>query len=221
MPRPLPEKAVDTNEEQPVSRRPRRPGAFVLTVLGLGLALFLLWDMRADVAFWIGSPPLTDLGVEGAYHLDRAADGALARIAGKPGSSATRFSRYGRRYEIVAVRGTHILVRRALKGSEARTGAAVPPPAQVTFVAEGRLAKDSSIPEYGEAFRLLVERGDAEPRGGHLYVLLDGERPRTGWRVPLAVIGLGLLVGLNLFSLTRSLCRAMGRRRTAPGAERE
>lgn len=222
MPNSLPEPAAEMHEEQPVTRRPRRPGALVVTVLGLGLALFLLWEMRADVAYWIGSPPRVELGGEGAYHLERAADGALARIAGRPGSSATRFSRFGTRYEIVAVRGTNILVRRTLAGSQpTRAGSTVPPPAQSAFVAEGRLAKDTAIPAYGEAFRLLVERGDAQPRDGHLFLLLDGERPRAGWRVPAAVVGLGLLVALNGMSLFRSLRRGIARRRPAPDGGRD
>jgi hypothetical protein len=190
-------------------RRKASPLSMLTVVLGLGLVGFLLWDMSGDIAFWAKPPKLVELGVPGSYRIEQAADGALARISGNPGGSADRFRQLGKRYEIVAIRGTSILVRREMRGPDLPLppGRPEPPPNPSPFQAEGRLVLDSSIPAYSHAFNLLVERGDAVPHNGHLYVLLDGEKPRTGWRVPAILGGLLLLACANLWTLARYLRR--------------
>lgn len=191
---------------------PRRSlAALVVPLVGLALAGYLLFDRRAALGYWVGSQQPVELGGTGGYHLDRARDGVLANIEGVPGAAAVRFERLGTRYEVVAVRGTNILVRRERKGPALtrRSGEREPPPAAVPFQASGRLVLDTSAPEYyAQAFRHLVERGGAEPTGGHLYVLMDGERPREGWTVPLVVGGLVALIAVNLWGLSRSLRRS-------------
>lgn len=176
--------------------------------MGLGLGAYLLFDLSAEIAWWFGAPVSVDLGRPGSYRPELAADGALARISGRPGGSAARFRKLGKRYEIVAIEGTGILVQREQSGPDlpVPSGQKEPPPDRSPFAAEGRLMRDDSAPlEYRQAFRLLVERGDAQPRDGHLHLLLDGDKPRSGWTLPAALVAILGLMGLNLWTLERAL----------------
>jgi hypothetical protein len=176
-----------------------------ITVLGLGVALYLIWEMRRDIQFWVSSPAAIDLGEPQRYQLDRAQDNVHATIRGQPGRSADRFRRLGKRFEIVAIQGTPFLVRRHVQEPvlPRPQGEPEPPPDQSLFAASGRLLQDDSMPAYAHAYRLLVERGEALPRSGHLFVLLDGERPRAGWQTPASLLAVGLLAALNIWSLAR------------------
>jgi len=180
----------------------------MVTLVGIGLGAFLLHDMRAEFAWWFSAPATVELGGAQGYRLDQAADGALAKIEGRAGGSAARFRKLGKRYEIVAIEGTNILVQREMTGPDLplSPGQKEPPPDRAPFSAEGRLLMDTSAPiDYGQAFQLLVERGDALPRDGHLFVLLDGDKPRSGLKTPLALLAIASLVALNLWTLGRAL----------------
>lgn len=208
-PRPNPEELE--GDDSPEDCRPRgRSGlSLSMTLLGLGLAAWLLYDMRADFSYWLGGAPEVELG-DGANGVPKnQADNVPARVQGKPGPVADRFTFWGRRYEIVAIRGTSILVRRNLPGPEVPLppGKAPPPPDQAPFAARGRLLRDDSIPAYAHAFQTLAERGEAVPREGHLWVLLDGELPRKGWRTPAILPGLLAIAGMNVFAIVRYLRR--------------
>ncbi|HEY3451799.1 MAG TPA: hypothetical protein VGK67_35910 [Myxococcales bacterium] len=192
--------ALDDDDLDPSAFKPRSTGSLglMLAFSALALAGFLLFDLRADLAFWFGSGQPVDLGAAGAYRLERAANNVLAQAQGLPGPVASRFRRFGQSYEIVALRGTPLLVRRAFAGEDP---AAKPDQAPLTAV--GRLLRDDAIPEYEQAFQNLVQRGEAVPANDHLWVLLDGTRPRSGWTTPAAIAGLLAILGLNAFTLVR------------------
>jgi len=196
-----PSPVEDDDELDPAAFKPRSRGGMglTLTFTGLTLATFLLWDMRADVAYWFASGQPLDLGAPNGYRLERAADGMLATVQGLPGPVASRFRRYGQSYEIVALKGSPFLVRRAIAGEELGTGK----PDQAPLTATGRLLRDTSIPEYQQAFQNMVQKGEAVPANEHLWVLLDGERPHTGWRTPAALLGLVAVLGFNVVAITR------------------
>jgi len=203
-------------EEEALAPEPRRISArlsFAVAVLGLVVCAWLLWDLWPALRYWLSTAQPVDLGAPGSYRLDRSADGLYARIEGAPGPHASRFRKLGTRYEIVALKGTDLLVRRALDplSPPALPGRPEPPPDPAPFIAQGRLVLDRSIPEYSQAFQQLVAHGDAEPRGGHLYVLLDGERPRAGARVPAEAAGLLALAVLNAAALARYAARSRRR----------
>lgn len=195
----------ETEPESPVgedeaSHRPRRRGgvALVIAFVGLGLVIYLLWDERSRITYWLRDVAPIDLGTAAAYFPDRAQDNVLAALQVVPGPVADRFSKWGRRYEIVAARGTSILVCRELKGPEVPSF-----PDQTPFTATGRLLRDTSIPSFGHAFHTLVERGEAVPYHGHLWVLLDGEMPRPKPET-LAFLGMLAAIGvLNVVSIVR------------------
>ncbi len=202
-----------SSEDEVLAPGPRKPGArllFAVAALGFVVCAWLLWELWPALRYWLSSAEPVELGAPGAYHLERSADGLYARIGGAPGPHASRFRKLGAHYEIVAIRGTNVLVRRVLDplSPSAAPGRTEPPPDPAPFIAQGRLVLDRSIPEYAQAFQQLVSRGDTEPRGGHLYVLLDGERPRTGAKVPAEAAGLMALALLNAGALVRYSARS-------------
>jgi hypothetical protein len=203
-----PEPRLDDGESDTIDFRPRRRGNLSLSVtfIGLALAAFLLFDMREDLGFWFGGgAQVVDLGGPDTFNLDHLSDDVVATVKGTPGPIADRFRRLTERYEIVAIKGTPILVRRAVTGEELPLppGKLPPPPDQATFTATGRLLRDTTAPAYQHAYQALAERGDALPRDDHLWLLVDGERPWTGWQTPIVLLALVGLLGLNVFTLVR------------------
>ncbi len=192
--------------DSPPPRRRSSASSLTISAVALGVALWVGYDQRADLAFWLSEAPRVDLGSPGAYQLDRAAPGVVARITGEPGGSADRFSRLWARFEIVAFKGTNVLVVRRLKPDPSGSNVE-PPPDRRPFTAEGRLLADTDLPGYAHAYSFLVQRGDAQPANGKLFVLLDGELPRSGLKTPAMILGLALLVVLNLAALAKGLLR--------------
>ena len=76
-------------------------------------------------------------------------------------------------------------------------------PDQTPLTAVGRLLRDDAIPEYEQAYQNLVQKGEAVPAGDHLWVLLDGSKPRSGLATPAAIAGLCAVLGWNVFTLVR------------------
>ncbi|MGC4113331.1 MAG: hypothetical protein QM765_01370 [Myxococcales bacterium] len=196
----------------PAEFKPRSTGStgLMLTFSALVLAGFLLFDMRSDLVFWFGSGPAVDLGSTGAYGVEKAANNVLAQVQGTPGPVASRFKRYGQSYEIVALRGTPFLIRRPYSGEE------LAKPDQSPLTASGRLLRDDAIPEYEQAFQNLVQKGEAVPANDHLWVLLDGSKPRSGFTTPLTIGGVLAVLGLNAYTLVRFFrAKAAARKATA------
>jgi hypothetical protein len=195
--------ASDPDEEEELSPARRRGATlpFGVVIVALLVCAYFLRDLQPALRYWGSTGEVLDLGRPGSYHLERASDGLYARIEGVAGPGMNLSVRWMRlfetRYDIVAVRDTNILVRR------------LPRTAAPSLTAQGRLILDHSIPEYAQAFQnLAAARGGAQPRDGHLYVLLDGERPRSGWAVPLQAAGLLALIVLNVGSLVRAAGRS-------------
>lgn len=185
-------------------RRPVLP--LFISAAALLVCAYFLWDLQPALRYWGSAGDAVDLGRPGDYHLERASDNRYARLEGIPGPGATlrvrRMGLFETHYEVVVVRDTNILVRRSPRNEPQ---SAAPPP----FTAQGRLVLDSSIPDYAPAFQNLASaRGGAQPRDGHLYVLLDGEWPRRGWSTPLIAAGLLALILLNAAALARYALRS-------------
>jgi len=192
--------ANDELEEEapaPPTRRAAGGGfALSLTVLGLALSAYLLFDNRELFSYWASAAAPIELGAAGGYQLERLAENLPAHIQGAPGPVSRRFERFAQRYELVAVRGTPVLVRRRL----AKDALLLDP---APFSATGRLVSDTALPEYREVYAVLAGRGEAVPRNGHLWVLLDGELPRSGWQTPALLAALLALLVLNVVALAR------------------
>jgi hypothetical protein len=200
------EESTDLDDDE-VDFRPRPRGSLSLSlvVLGVGLSAYLLYDMRDDFSYWLSQPIAVDLGADGIHPFDKFADNIYATVHGSPGPVADRFTSWNRSFELVALRGTPILVRRTPTDADLplTTGKPPPPPDQAPLRATGRLLIDGSILSYSPAFETLVNRGGAVPREGHLWILLDGERPRSGLRIPALFSMLTAVLVFNVGALIR------------------
>lgn len=110
-----------------------------------------------------------------------------------------------RRFEIVAVQGTDIRVRRSRPGPvlPRAPGQTEPPPDPAPFPAAGRLLRDDRTPEFRDAFRILAEREEIAPKE-HAFLMLEGERSRGGWQTPVGMTVLVAFVGANGVALWRA-----------------
>jgi hypothetical protein len=156
--------------------------------------------------YWFGNPKPVDLGSIQKYHFDRLANDAYAVIQGSPSAVAQRYKRLGQNFEIVAIQDTPVLVRRPPKWGEMPMHNGKPaPPDTSSFVARGRLIQDQSIPEYAPAFEYFLEKRVIIPRDNSLYVLLEGEVPRSGWKTPTIAAGLLFFLAWNARALLKAL----------------
>jgi hypothetical protein len=177
-------------------RPPRRRESAILArsptfaVLVLAVCGWLLWDLSADVAYFLSSTQPIDLGGPGAYHLDLARENRLAQIRGELVEAVPVLeARSGKPRTVGRLAGTNLVVDRPGRGG---------PP-----VFEGRLLPAKAHADYGEAVAAMRQRGST--LGDAFPVLRDGDRPRTRW---LSVLGSGLAAGLALLNL-RALAKRL------------
>ncbi len=191
--------ADDWSEARPgqrihAARQPRRRPVFSLSppvaALALAAIAWLLWDMWPEVAYFLSPKEPIDLGVPGAYHLERAVPNRLCRIAGAPMAMVKGTeSRSGSERRVLGLLGVNLAVD--------RPGGAGP-----AIVYEGRLLPARRGGEYAPFVDALKQRGWRA--GDRWLVLRDGERPRTGWGRPLLSALLLPLGALNLRALARA-----------------
>ncbi len=211
-----PREAVDADEtvltpDEDFSwpERPRRRGPGVaLALAAVALCAFLAFESRHAFAYWLtasGEPVTLDAKIlADAAALD-ALDNHLVRIQGTPGASAARFKERFVARELVAIDGTPILLQRDPTRAPGSMIPQDPPPDRAPVDVIGRLVRDSSLArDYGEAFAAFLQRDEVELVGGHLYVLIQDERPRAGWQTPLLLLALALLVFVNGRYIVRS-----------------
>lgn len=199
--------------EEPSYRPPKEPSLFAtsLSVFGVGVALYLLAGMKDDIAYYFSPADPIELGRPDDYHGERAEHDRYGAIVGAPGRAAARYEKFEatalarRRWEIVVVQGTEILVRRAMPGPvlPRPPGQRQPPPDPALFSAAGRLLRDDRAPEFRDAFRILAERGELAPKQ-HAYLMLDGERPRSAWQTPVGMAILLAFIAANAAALWRA-----------------
>lgn len=165
----------------------RRPGVGVLppvAAIALAGSLFLLFSMRADLAYFFSSRDPIELGAEGDYHFDRAVSNRYAQMHGVPSLRGWYVDETSGSYVIVGVNDTPLLVRRTTFPDEARDATGKrPQPKQNPFFARGRLLSREDASRYADVFEqystwsgnaaqwlLLAE----QPPGGDRSVLLYG-----------------------------------------------
>lgn len=165
-------------------RRPAFPPSFLL-LLAFGLAL-LAWDPTVELGYTLlGPSQAIDLGSPGQYRLDEAQDEARARIAGFASARRGSYSRYGETYEVVALTGLPVLVRRAPTPA--------PPASSVeVYQGEGRLVRLDDAPasfferlvrpsaRFASVRQTFAAYGELPP-GRTAWLLLEGELPRAHW----------------------------------------
>jgi hypothetical protein len=192
------ERDVTPPELRALPRRPMLPPSF-FAVLALG-AVFLAIEPAVDLSYALFGPPsAVDLGEPGRYRLESAVDGRV-RLRGFLGARAATYERFGRTYEVRQLLGTGVLVRRAPRG--AALGRDVAEVAEV----EGRLLRlDAAraglferllrpVARYTPLVEAFGRTGEL-PAGRDVFLLIDGELPRSSWTafaIPAAAFALAV-----------------------------
>lgn len=201
-------------DEVPPRRSIFPPSFFAL--LALGMVIFAA-EPTAELGYRLlgpGGQGAIDLGEPGEYRLGEATDGARARISGFAGNRRGTYSLGLSEYEVFALTGLPVLVRRP-------RGEAPPPNTVELYRGEGRLLRLEDAPagwadrmvrpaaRYTRMKDLFVSAGELPP-GREAWLLLEGELPRSAsllWAPAL------LWVAAVFFSLLA--VRAHRRRREA------
>lgn len=179
-------------------------------LIGLALAIGLLWMQRPALSYLFSADEPLSLGDENGYRLERLTSNRYAEIHGIPTATGA-FSRRGERAQVVVgLQNTPVLIRRdALPTEEWPARRPPPAPDSRPLGARGRLlAAEDAPPQYRGAFEML----------GGRWILLDGERP--GADRSTAALGVALLAfaGLNLWWLARDVARRIQARRSTAAA---
>jgi hypothetical protein len=185
-----------------------RAPVMVLAMVVGGVLLGMLWK---DLAYFFSSRTPLTLGAEGAYRYEALESNRYVQVHGIP----TARGAYGREgedvYVVVGLRDSPFLVRRrALPGEEWAPGKTPRQPDQRPFGVRGRLLAEEDAGRYREGFKLLRELGEVQPRGGGLWMVVEGDRPGADVGVPfVALVLLTFMLG-NAALLLRSLERKPG-----------
>jgi hypothetical protein len=197
------------------SRLARRSGIGVkphvaLVAIVVGVALLAM--QRHELAYFFSPREPLSLGVEGDYRLEGLESNRYAQVHGIP-TVRGAYERDGEQaYVVVGLRESPFLVRRATLPTERWTPGRTPPqPDQRPFAVRGRLLAEEDAPRWRHAFAMLREMGEVQPRGGKLWLLVEGERPGEGYG-QLWVAGLLLtFIAANVYLLVRGLTSRPGR----------
>jgi hypothetical protein len=177
-----------------------------VSVAAIGVVCFLLAGQLRDLRFFFAPRVPLILGAEDGYRFERLQSNRFVQIHGTPTHRGLYELRNGKRYLLVGLKGTPILVhRRPLPGEEQLPGKAPPQPDQRPFAVRGRLltAKDAS--SYAESIRTAAAVTGLEPLDGQLWIVLEGERPRSDVKALLVCFVLLAFGGFNGWFLWRNL----------------
>ena len=188
-----------------------------VSALAIAAVCFLLARQWKDLRFFFASRAPIILGAEDAYRFERLESNRFVEIHGTPTQRALFELRNGKRYLLVGLKGTPILVhRRPLSGEEQLPGKAPPQPDQRPFAVRGRLlaAKDAS--NYAESIRTAAAVTGLKPLDGPSWIILEGERPRSDVKALLLGFVLAAFGVFNGWFLWRNLRHRFGFRQPSP-----
>ena len=184
-----------------------------VSVLAIAAVSFLLVRQWPDLKFFFASATPLALGTEGAYRFEQLVSNQYAQIHGTPTRRGVYEIRNGKRDVVVGLRGTPIAVqRRPLPGEEQVPGKAPPQPNQTPFAVRGRLIAQADAPTHAESIQQLVQMGELQPRDGGLWILLEGERPRSDLKtisVSAILLAFGAFNGWFLWRNLRHRLRSL------------
>jgi hypothetical protein len=180
-----------------------------VSVLAIAAVSFLLGRQWPDLKFFFASATPLALGTEGAYRFEQLASNQYVQIHGTPTRRGVYEIRNGKRDVVVGLRGTPIVVqRRPLPGEEqarGNRGQAPPQPNQTPFAVRGRLIAQADAPAHAETIQQLAQMGELQPRAGGLWIVLEGERPRSDLKTILLTAILLVFGVFNGWFLLRNL----------------
>jgi hypothetical protein len=197
----------DRITELEVRARARFGGVSRVTALvAVVAAAAFIWVQRADLEYFLSdSAPIT-LGSEGDYHFERLSSNRYAQIHGTPTLRGAYAREAGTVFVVVGTQATPVLIRREALPTEPWAPGQLPPrPDRRPFAVRGRLLIDQDAERYRDGFDKLRSWGEVVPRDGHLWILLEAERPRGLRELRWAAVGallMAVVVGL-LYARTR------------------
>ena len=183
---------------------------FLASLAGIGVSVYLLSGMSGELTYWLlasSQESAIEAGDAQNPKILDAKSGALVRLSGNPAGSAVRFKRRFVLREIVALKDVPIAVERnATNKAGKKEQLREAPPNLSPVNVRGRLLRDDALPpEYTEAFGMLASRRELIPEGGHFYLLIQDEVPRSGFQTPALGFALLALLFFNLRLFFRSL----------------
>jgi hypothetical protein len=180
-----------------------------VSVLAIAAVCFLLLRQWSDLKFFFASATPLALGTEGAYRFEQLASNRYVQIHGIPTRRGVYEIRNGKRYVVVGLRGTPIMVqRKPLPGEEearGNRGRAPPQPNQTPFAVRGRLIAQADAPTHAESMETLAQMGELQPLDGGLWIVLEGERPGSDLKTLVLSVILLAFGAFNGWFLWRNL----------------
>ena len=168
-----------------------------LLILVIGVSGWLLFSMRADLAYFFTDPDPIDLGDIDHYDMSLAEPNAFARIDGMPREPGAQYKQFGKRYRVYQLIGTRVFVREPLRETEADED---DDGAHPTRGVEGRLLEIREERTFANV-RAFFEQTTRFNFNDTAWILLAEVTPRSLWWVPVAYVALGVILLLNLFLL--------------------
>jgi hypothetical protein len=197
------------------SRLARRSGLGVkpqVALVAIAVAVALLSMQWKDLTYFFSPREPLSLGVEGDYRAEGLESNRYAQVHGIP-TARGAYERDGEQvYVVVGLRESPFLVRRGVLPTERWVpGRTPPPPDQRPFAVRGRLLAEEDAPRWQSAFALLRGMGEVQPRGGRLWLLVEGERPGEGYGQLWVAMLLLTFIAANVYLLVRGLTSRAGR----------
>jgi hypothetical protein len=192
--------------EERIVRRGSGGVSLSVSILAILIASGLLVARRCEISYFFASKAPLMLGAEGEYEFDRLKSNAYAQLHGVPTFRGLYAVENGRRYVMVGVRDTPIVVRRhPLPGEEPLPGRVAPQPNQSPFAVRGRLLRQSDVPQYSDSIGKLLRIGELRAREGVVWMLLEGERPGADLKILFSTLALVAFVAINAWFIWRNL----------------
>src|SRR5215510_9460396 len=177
-----------------------------VAVLAMAATLVLFWIKRSDIAYYFSPRAPLALGSEGSYHFDQLQSNRYAQIHGIPTVRGAYWRQRDKTFVLIGIQGAPVLVRRsALPGEEWSPGSTPPQPNQSPFGVRGRLLAQEDADIYRDGFAKLSAMGEVRPHLGRLWILLEGEKPRSDLSTLLFVAALAIFFLLNAWFLWRTI----------------
>ncbi len=198
-------------------RFPRGPGVHpLMSLMGLAVLGFLLWQDRLDLAYLFASRNPVTLGQEGTYPREGLTPNRYVQLHGRPTTRASFGQVEGRTVVMVGVEGSPFVVRRsALPGESWQPGEAPPAPNPAAFSLRGRLLREDQDPRFAQGYEALRSSPQLHPVDGKLFGIVESERPGTDRGSAAWAALLVSLMAFNLWLLVRGLEVRVRRRRLA------
>jgi hypothetical protein len=180
--------------QQPARPRRWKTGPLI-PLLGIALCAYFLAQSRDEIAYVFSSSVPVNLGAPDAYDFSQASNGVYATVSGDVHGEPARYQRGFDKGKVWPLYGAPLMIERRGDSTMGKT-----------VTASGELRIDSSLPpQYRPVITAFMKRDLLAPPAprfhtDHVWVLIDGHRPRSldaksGWLLLLVVV---LLVNVYL-----------------------